>query len=39
MKIGLTFVRVFVQLGMSLALTTVAALGIFMIVRYVAWVG
>ena len=39
MKGGLTFVRVFVQLGMSLALTAVAAVSIFMIIRYVAWVG
>lgn len=39
MKIRLTFVRVFVQLAMSLALTTVAALGIFMIIRYASWVG
>ena len=39
MKGGLTFVRVFVQLGMSVALTTVAAVSIFMIIRYVAWVG
>lgn len=36
MKGGLTFVRVFVQLGTSFALTTVAAVSIF---RYVAWVG
>jgi hypothetical protein len=39
MKGGLTFVRIFVELGMSLALTTVAAVSIFMIIRYVAWVG
>jgi hypothetical protein len=32
-------VRIFVELGMSLALTTVAAVSIFMIIRYVAWVG
>lgn len=39
MKGGLTFVRIFVQLGMSFALTTVTAISIFMIIRYVAWVG
>lgn len=39
MKGGLTFVRIFVELGMSVALTTVAAVSIFMIIRYVAWVG
>lgn len=39
MKEGLTFIRVFVQLGMSFALTTVTAVSIFMIIRYVAWVG
>lgn len=39
MKGSLTFVRIFVQFGMSLALTTVTALSIFMVIRYVAWVG
>ena len=39
MKGGLTFVRLFVQLGMSFALTTVTAVSIFMVIRYVAWVG
>ena len=39
MKGGPTFVRIFVQLGMSFALTTVTAISIFMIIRYVAWVG
>ena len=36
---GHAFVRVLVQLGMSFALTTVAAVGIFIVIRYVAWVG
>ncbi len=39
MKGSLTFVRIFVQLGMSVPLTTVTALSIFMVIRYMAWVG
>jgi hypothetical protein len=36
---SLTLIRILMRIGMSFALTTVAAAGIFMIIRYVAWVG
>jgi hypothetical protein len=35
----LTLLQIIMRVGMSCALTAVAALGIFMIIRFVAWVG
>jgi len=34
-----TLIQIAMQLGMSCILTAVGAVGIFMIIRYVAWVG
>ena len=35
----LTLLQIMMRIGMSCALTAVAAVGIFMIIRFVAWVG
>jgi hypothetical protein len=39
MNQNLRFIEVAGRLGMSFALTAVIAVGIFMVVRFVAWVG
>ena len=35
----LTLLQIIMRIGMSCALTAIAAVGIFMIIRFVAWVG
>jgi hypothetical protein len=35
----LSLLQIIMRVGMSCALTAVGALGIFMIIRFVAWVG
>jgi hypothetical protein len=35
----LTLLQIIMRIGMSCALTAVAAVAIFMIIRFVAWVG
>ncbi len=39
MNEDLTLLQIVMRVGMSCALTAVAAIGIFMIIRFVAWVG
>jgi hypothetical protein len=39
MSDDLGLIQIAMRVGMSCALTAVAAVGIFMIIRYVAWVG
>ena len=36
---NLTLLQIIMRIGMSCALTAVGAVGIFMIIRFVAWVG
>jgi hypothetical protein len=39
MNANLRFIEIAGRLGMSFALTAVIAVGIFMVIRFVAWVG
>jgi hypothetical protein len=39
MSNDLNLIQIAMRVGMSCALTAVAAVGIFMIIRFVAWVG
>ena len=39
MSEDLTLLQIVMRVGMTCALTAVAAVGIFMVIRFVAWVG
>jgi hypothetical protein len=39
MSEDLTLLQIIMRVGMTCALTAVAAVGIFMVIRFVAWVG